>query len=104
MDGPEKELKHLQLMEQASASISDGDLVDSLIHGYVAELVASFEYSYLQIVGLNSIGVLCLCTLYVQLFDRRHVCMVLESTLVVLIRCHSPSAFRHAVSDSPRNH
>ncbi|KAF7775848.1 hypothetical protein Agabi119p4_4241 [Agaricus bisporus var. burnettii] len=33
LDGPEKELKHLQLMEQASASISDGDLVDSLIHG-----------------------------------------------------------------------
>jgi replication factor C subunit 1 len=46
MDGPEKELKHLQLMEQASASISDGDLVDTLIHGYVAGLIASLIYSY----------------------------------------------------------
>ncbi|KXN91146.1 Replication factor C subunit 1 [Leucoagaricus sp. SymC.cos] len=33
INGPEKELKHLQLMEQAASSISDADLVDSLIHG-----------------------------------------------------------------------
>ncbi|KAJ3561256.1 hypothetical protein NP233_g10305 [Leucocoprinus birnbaumii] len=33
MDGPEKELKHLQLMERAASSISDADLVDALIHG-----------------------------------------------------------------------
>ncbi len=33
MEGPEKELKHLQLMEKAAASISDADLVDALIHG-----------------------------------------------------------------------
>ncbi|KAF9449482.1 DNA replication factor C, large subunit [Macrolepiota fuliginosa MF-IS2] len=33
LDGPEKELKHLRLMEQAAASISDADLVDALIHG-----------------------------------------------------------------------
>ncbi|GAW03798.1 purine nucleotide binding protein [Lentinula edodes] len=31
--GPEKELKRLQLMDQAASSISDGDLVDGLIHG-----------------------------------------------------------------------
>ena len=31
--GPEKELKHLELMDKAASSISDGDLVDSLIHG-----------------------------------------------------------------------
>ncbi|EIW81766.1 DNA replication factor C, large subunit [Coniophora puteana RWD-64-598 SS2] len=31
--GPEKALKQLQLMDKAAASISDGDLVDSLIHG-----------------------------------------------------------------------
>lgn len=33
MDGPEKELKHLELMERAASSISDADLVDVLIHG-----------------------------------------------------------------------
>jgi len=32
-DGPEKILKHLHLMDKAASSISDGDLVDSLIHG-----------------------------------------------------------------------
>ncbi|KAI0254199.1 replication factor RFC1 C terminal domain-containing protein [Lactifluus subvellereus] len=33
MDGPKKALKQLRLMEKAAESISDGDLVDSLIHG-----------------------------------------------------------------------
>ena len=37
LDGPEKVLKQLELMEKASASISDGDLVDTLIHGYVID-------------------------------------------------------------------
>lgn len=31
--GPEKILAHLKLMDQAASSISDGDLVDALIHG-----------------------------------------------------------------------
>ena len=31
-----KALKQLKLMEKASESISDGDLVDSLIHGYIS--------------------------------------------------------------------
>lgn len=31
--GPELVLKHLTLMDKAASSISDGDLVDSLIHG-----------------------------------------------------------------------
>ena len=35
LDGPEKTLKELQLMDRAAASISDGDLVDALIHGFV---------------------------------------------------------------------
>lgn len=35
IDGPEKILKQLQLMDKAASSISDGDLVDSLIHGYI---------------------------------------------------------------------
>ncbi|EJF60036.1 DNA replication factor C, large subunit [Dichomitus squalens LYAD-421 SS1] len=33
LDGPEKTLKHLELMDKAATSISDGDIVDSLIHG-----------------------------------------------------------------------
>ncbi|CDO76341.1 hypothetical protein BN946_scf185011.g5 [Trametes cinnabarina] len=33
LDGPEKTLKHLELMYKAAESISDGDIVDSLIHG-----------------------------------------------------------------------
>ncbi|KAI0031291.1 replication factor RFC1 C terminal domain-containing protein [Vararia minispora EC-137] len=33
LDGAERAMKELELMEKASASISDGDLVDSLIHG-----------------------------------------------------------------------
>lgn len=35
LDGPEKALKQLELMDRAASSISDGDLVDALIHGYV---------------------------------------------------------------------
>ncbi|KAI0352482.1 DNA replication factor C, large subunit [Trametes cingulata] len=33
LDGPEKTLKHLDLMYKAAESLSDGDIVDSLIHG-----------------------------------------------------------------------
>ncbi|KAF4616049.1 hypothetical protein D9613_011358 [Agrocybe pediades] len=33
LDGPEKVLKELYLMDKAASSISDGDLVDALIHG-----------------------------------------------------------------------
>lgn len=33
LDGAEKTLKDLRLMERASTAISDGNLVDSLIHG-----------------------------------------------------------------------
>lgn len=34
LDGPPKALKHLELMDKAASSISDGDLIDSMIHGY----------------------------------------------------------------------
>lgn len=33
LEGPEKSLKELELMDRAASSISDGDLVDALIHG-----------------------------------------------------------------------
>ncbi|EPQ59834.1 DNA replication factor C, large subunit [Gloeophyllum trabeum ATCC 11539] len=37
--GPEKDLKELELMDKAATSISDGDLVDGLIHGSVPRVV-----------------------------------------------------------------
>ena len=33
LEGPEKVLKQLELMDRAASSMSDGDLVDALIHG-----------------------------------------------------------------------
>ncbi|KAH9936826.1 DNA replication factor C large subunit [Epithele typhae] len=33
VEGPEKTLKHLELMDKAARSLSDSDIVDSLIHG-----------------------------------------------------------------------
>ena|SRR5882762_7232510 len=33
LDGPPQILKQLELMDKAASSISDGDLVDALIHG-----------------------------------------------------------------------
>lgn len=41
LEGPEKSLKELELMDRAASSISDGDLVDALIHGS-ALMIASF--------------------------------------------------------------
>jgi len=35
LDGPERQLRELQLMDRAASSISDGDLVDAFIHGYI---------------------------------------------------------------------
>lgn len=45
LEGPRKTLKQLKLMEKASESISDGDLIDSLIHGYIRS-VSRFPHSY----------------------------------------------------------
>ena len=46
LEGPRKTLKQLKLMEKASESISDGDLIDSLIHGYLGP-VSRFPHSYM---------------------------------------------------------
>ncbi len=35
LDGQLKDLKHLELVSKAADSISDGDLIDRMIHGYV---------------------------------------------------------------------
>ena len=56
MDGPRKALKQLKLMEKASESISDGDLVDSLIHGYISSPCFSFPLSLCGCAALNNIG------------------------------------------------
>jgi replication factor C subunit 1 len=45
LEGPRQTLKQLKLMEKASESISDGDLIDSLIHGYIRP-VSRFPHSY----------------------------------------------------------
>lgn len=61
-DGPEKTLKHLELMYKAAESLSDGDIVDSLIHGLVP---ATFTYNLLDLdtatVDLTSTGHSCHC-------------------------------------------
>lgn len=36
LNGPQKTLRRLELMDKAASSISDADLVDALIHGYVS--------------------------------------------------------------------
>jgi replication factor C subunit 1 len=46
LEGPKKALKQLLLMEKAAESISDGDLIDSLIHGYM--LLCLFPISFLM--------------------------------------------------------
>jgi len=34
-EGPEADMKCLELLEKAASSISDGDLVDTMIHRYM---------------------------------------------------------------------
>lgn len=57
MDGPEKELKHLELMDCAASSISDADLVDILIHGYSSMLGEFYIIVANESLDLNSIGI-----------------------------------------------
>ena len=46
LDGPEKTLKEVQLMDRAAASISDGDLADALIHGFAKCIFCSGGDNY----------------------------------------------------------
>ena len=32
-EGPDKQMKHIELIEKAASSLSDADLVDAMIHG-----------------------------------------------------------------------
>ena len=55
LEGPIKTLKQLKLMEKASESISDGDLIDSLIHGYIHPRFSFSSFSYGR-AALNNTG------------------------------------------------
>jgi replication factor C subunit 1 len=55
-NGPEKDLKLLDLMDKAASSISDGDLVDALIHGYILFKNICFKPNQCKSVP-NNIGV-----------------------------------------------
>lgn len=45
-EGPEADMKRLELLEKASSSISDGDLVDTMIHRYtVMQILVSVTLS-----------------------------------------------------------
>lgn len=39
-EGPEADMKRLELLEKAASSISDGDLVDTMIHRYAVYMVS----------------------------------------------------------------
>lgn len=54
--GPEKTLQHLRLMDKAASSISDSDLVDALIHGYVCIIVVVLNIKNKHCLGLNNTG------------------------------------------------
>lgn len=56
LDGPRKALKQLKLMEKASESISDGDLVDSLIHGYICPVFPRLSSFLCGWAALNNTG------------------------------------------------
>ena len=59
LDGPDRVLKELQLMDSAASSISDGDLVDSLIHGCVVigKSLSTRRFLISFTAGPSSIGV-----------------------------------------------
>lgn len=40
-EGPEADMKHLELLDKAASSISDGDMVDTMIHQYASVLFCS---------------------------------------------------------------
>jgi replication factor C subunit 1 len=47
LSGKEKAFKELQLMDRAASSISDGDLIDGMIHGYALLTRLPLYLSYL---------------------------------------------------------
>ncbi|EED84404.1 predicted protein, partial [Postia placenta Mad-698-R] len=55
IDGPEKILKQLQLMDKAASSISDGDLVDSLIHGYIRHSLPKISQQHWSLMPLHAV-------------------------------------------------
>lgn len=99
--GPEKSLRHLQLMYRAASSISDGDLVDALIHGYANFLFASSllvththtDDDGMMILARSNTGRSCRCMPFVLLSDLRRSCMVWAAGMEALIPLRSLSKF-----------
>lgn len=60
LDGPEQAMKKIELLEKAASSVSDGDLVDAMIHSYVHGIFILYARSQIEISGQSSIGHLCL--------------------------------------------
>lgn len=54
LDGPERQLRELQLMDRAASSISDGDLVDAFIHGYVPIMDSQYFCCSCHFISLSS--------------------------------------------------
>lgn len=90
LDGPEKAMEDLKLMDQAASSISDGDLVDALIHGFVFRLRSPLS-AIDSDTGPSNIGPSCQRMLHYQLYDQRHSSMGLAVDGAVSPRCHSRS-------------
>lgn len=42
-EGPEKEMKKLEFLDKAASAISDGDIVDAMIHSCVSSLPSEVE-------------------------------------------------------------
>lgn len=77
--GPERELKQLELMEKASSSISDGDLVDALIHGCVqsnrkgSSLSLPMQVGAALVLDATSLGVLRRTTSFIRVWYWRRI-------------------------------
>lgn len=96
--GPDQTLKHLELMDKAASSISDGDLVDALIHGFVFLQNTVLTTNILRRLDLNNIGVSCRCTPFALLSARRLFSTGLAVVGEVRIKWRPLSAFRSTTS------
>lgn len=55
-------MKHLELLSKAADSISDGDLTDRMIHGFVPILFLGLGMEAKSLEVRSNIGRFCLCT------------------------------------------
>ena len=91
-------------MDKAASSISDGDLVDALIHGFVSLQNTVLTADILRWLDLNNIGVSCRCTPFALLSARRLFSTGLAVVGEVRTKWRPLSAFqsttfRHVIPD-----